>query len=241
MTRRSVNPLCIGIVVLFSFFLIGQDSAAQTDPCNPDPCQGIQNAVPDTCTLIPGGPCAPDDFACDCEMGFYWQDATNTCELPKTVFVTDGLYGGNLVGLAGADQICQTEATDAGLSGTYKAWISDTVSGPAGRFTHATIPYRLVNGTEIAQDWATLSDGSLDSPIAITATGVLVTSDTYVWTNTDPDGIRSSNNVNECCLEWTAQLQTGWYGDATKSDAQWTIITSTSCETESLRLYCFEQ
>jgi hypothetical protein len=246
MYKRNAIPVWIGSVVLISVFVMGQDAAAQTDACAGDPCQSIENAVAGTCTSIPGGVCAPDDFTCDCGVGFTWEQATHTCdELPpaKIVFVTDGLYGGGLGGVAGADQICQTEATSAGLPGTYLAWLSETagITGPINRFTHATIPYRLVNGTEIAQDWTTLTDGSLDSPIAITATGVLVTSDTYVWTNTDPDGVRSSNNENECCKNWTAQSQTGWYGDATKIDAEWTFVWTTECDASYFRLYCFEQ
>lgn len=78
MIRRRLSLACV--VALISTLLLGQDSAAQTDPCNPDPCAGIPNAVPDTCVLIPGGVCAPDDFTCDCDPGYDWQDATNTCE-----------------------------------------------------------------------------------------------------------------------------------------------------------------
>lgn len=80
MIRRSLHPAWIGIVVLSGVFLLGQDCAAQTDPCDPDPCPGIPNAVPGTCEAV-GGSCTPaDDFSCDCEEGFGWKDATNTCE-----------------------------------------------------------------------------------------------------------------------------------------------------------------
>jgi formylglycine-generating enzyme required for sulfatase activity len=83
MVKRSVSTFCIGIVVLFGILLMGQDSAAQTGLCDPDPCEGMPNAVADTCTSIPGGLCQPGDFSCDCETGFVWKDATNTCEEPR--------------------------------------------------------------------------------------------------------------------------------------------------------------
>jgi formylglycine-generating enzyme required for sulfatase activity len=80
MFQRNLIPVWIGIVVLSGVFLMGQDCAAQTDPCKPDPCQGITSAVAGTCTPV-GGACAPTNgFACDCDAAFTWQDATNTCE-----------------------------------------------------------------------------------------------------------------------------------------------------------------
>lgn len=85
-SRATLNDR-VGIVLLaglFLVFLTGQDCAAQSDPCNPDPCQTISNAVPGTCMAI-GGSCAPaDDFTCECQGGFTWQDASNTCEEPQT-------------------------------------------------------------------------------------------------------------------------------------------------------------
>ncbi len=43
-------------VALSAILLMGQDCLAQTDPCNPDPCQSISNAVAGTCTEV-GGAC----------------------------------------------------------------------------------------------------------------------------------------------------------------------------------------
>src|SRR5437868_4155746 len=53
---------------------------------------------------------------------------------PNIVFVTSTRYTANLGGLAGADAICQAHATDAGLPGTYRAWISTAAEAPATRF-----------------------------------------------------------------------------------------------------------
>jgi hypothetical protein len=48
------------------------------------------------------------------------------------VFVTSRAYTGNLGGLAGADAICQTHAAEAGLPGTYVAWLAtSTVTAPS--------------------------------------------------------------------------------------------------------------
>jgi len=53
---------------------------------------------------------------------------------PKFAFVTTWEGDGNIGGLAAADAICQTEAEDAELPGTYKAWLSDSSSSPSTRF-----------------------------------------------------------------------------------------------------------
>lgn len=80
MFKRNLLSVLIGSVLFLGFLLLGQDCVAQGDPCNPDPCLGILNAVPDTCTAF-GGACAPaTDFTCDCDSGYAWEGATHTCQ-----------------------------------------------------------------------------------------------------------------------------------------------------------------
>jgi hypothetical protein len=79
--------------------------------------------------------------------------------------------------MAGADLICQTRAqsaTSLAAPGTYKAWLSSSTAWPADgtRFTQATVPYRLVDGTQIAADWAQLIL-FLDAPIGLDETASL--------------------------------------------------------------------
>src|SRR4051794_29230703 len=63
-----------------------------------------------------------------------------------TVFLYTTLLSGDFGGLANADGICQVAADDAGLGGTYKAWLSDNTASPSTRFTRAAQPYVLPNG-----------------------------------------------------------------------------------------------
>lgn len=101
----------------------------------------------------------------------------------KTVFITSQVFNGNLGGLAGADAKCQQLATAAGLGGTYKAWLSDSTTDARDRLTHATVPYRLVDGTTVANDFTDLTDGSLDAPINRAENGTVVGD--RPWTGTD--------------------------------------------------------
>lgn len=85
MLRRELIPAWVVIILVSGLLLVGQDCPAQTDPCSPDPCGGIENAVEGSChNPIPAGICNPADFKCDCDPGFAWWYSSNTCEEPHT-------------------------------------------------------------------------------------------------------------------------------------------------------------
>ena len=79
MVKRTPVPVWIGVILLAGIFLMGQDYSAQSNLCDPDPCEAIADAIPGSCMLIPGGVCQPDGFACGCAEGYTWQPATRTC------------------------------------------------------------------------------------------------------------------------------------------------------------------
>jgi len=177
--------------------------------------------------------------------------------LPKKVFVTSGAYGGNLGRLAGADSICQNLANAAGLPGTYKAWLSDSINSPAGdpdatppippRFTFSKAPYKTVTGVLIANDWNDLTDGTIQNPINVNEIGG-VNNNEEVWTNTDIYG-----RIYSCdpffsggcsCLNWTSSEHSlnyvGWTGNSGQTDYSWIDSLGAFCNGVN-RLYCFEQ
>jgi hypothetical protein len=194
----------------------------------------------------------------------------------KKVFVSSQLFDGNfgagqkLVGHPLADQRCQALAQQAGRSGSYMAWISgrvDTGAGPlphgvVHRFAQSAGPYVLVDGTKVADNWADLTDGSLDHAIDLTEQGTPVGAEARVWTNTTTGG-QAWDNARQCAAGissdeaggmwtwscgapgWTAgdcRFQSGKYGDAHASSGSWTgtVNSNTGCD-QALRLYCFEQ
>jgi len=158
----------------------------------------------------------------------------------KTVFVTDGSYEGNLGGLAEADEICQAEADAAGLAGEFKAWLSDSTEGPLSRFTHAEVPYRLVNGVVVAYGWDDLTDGEFSQHIDVTATGQ-VDVEQYVWTNTDTGGAPSNAYGDpsiDSCDNWTSRTASGIVG--VTAIWHWTLHGTIGCYSP-IRLYCMQQ
>jgi hypothetical protein len=191
------------------------------------------------------------------------------------VFVSSQLFDGNfgagqrVLGHLEADARCQQLAQAAGLGGSFKAWISgrvDTGEGPLphgvrDRFTQSAQPYRLVDGTQVADDWADLTDGSLDHAIDRDETGAAVSGETRVWTNTTADA-RAWDNGRHCspgpspdipglstwscgAPSWTpgdCRFESGRFGQATSTSGAWTGTTNnnTGCDNR-FRLYCFEQ
>lgn len=191
-------------------------------------------------------PNAPDDESCHVfrtaggQVQFIGSDTTAS---EKRVFVTSTVYTGALGGLAGANAKCAERASAAGLNGVFKAWISDSTSSPATSFTQSATPYVLVDGTEIATDWADLTDGtSLNAAINIDEYGDPGSGSNLVWTNTTPNGTPVQSE-GQSCENWTAVVGgTIMAGARISATTHWTSggLGLTSC-TQLHHLYCFQQ
>ncbi len=155
------------------------------------------------------------------------------------VFVTSTIQPGNLGGLAGADSICQQRATAAGLPGSYRVWLSTITVPASAHLVQSTAPYRLVDGTLIANNWADLADGTLAATINKNENNVAVTTLTSVWTGTNTSGAYAGNGD---CSNWTSS-GTGIFssvGTTASVVAAWTLGSNQGCAASS-RLYCFQQ
>lgn len=159
----------------------------------------------------------------------------------KRVFVASR-FSGNLGGIAGADATCNDHAATAGLSGTYLAWLSDGVVSPDTRFTRSPGSYVLVDGTLVALDYVDLTDGTLLSPINLTADGS-PPFPTRVWTNVTPDGLPTGLTAGFHCNGWLDPTSSfsGSFGLNTAADTTWTAAGSITCDLNQVFIYCFEQ
>jgi hypothetical protein len=168
-----------------------------------------------------------------------------SAQTASRVFITSVTYDGNLGGLQGADQKCKDLAGAAGLGGNWKAWLSDSNTSVASRFNKSTNPYKLLNGTTIANDWNDLIDGNLNAPIMLMENGGTVPGNTRVYTNTTSSGnISSPTSSAANCYNWTSTP--GWpnlasVGIAQYTDAYWTSGFGYFCDFPAAKLYCFEQ
>lgn len=167
----------------------------------------------------------------------------------RRVFVTSNNYNGNLGGLSGADNKCLLSAYNAGLSGpSWKAWLSDGNTSAASRLEHASVPYKLLNSTTIANNWDDLTDGSIQNPIITSEilTTIAPSNGSYaVWTNTTSRGIARPTGNN--CDNWTsaASSSKGFIGLTGVTNVDWTegnsfVFNPLHCDSP-VYLYCIEQ
>jgi hypothetical protein len=163
-------------------------------------------------------------------------------ETSKCMFVTSSLPRGNLGGLAGADATCNALASAADLpgAGDYLAWLSAGGVSPSSRFTRATVPYKEVDGTTIADDWNDLTScdpSCLDAPITLNEAGGVVPVFEGVWTGTSVAGAPQGPD----CSAWTLESGSGQAGIVTNSDQRWTAFGNGNCGSNTFHLYCFQQ
>jgi hypothetical protein len=163
----------------------------------------------------------------------------------KTVFVTNSLTNGHLGGLAGADAMCQAEADEPASivsSGIYLAWISDGEESPDTRFTKSSDPYVLPDGTNIADSYVDLTDGSILHPLNIDATGNTIGFQEF-WTGTISDGTSAPSSVT--CNGWTADpegiVYYGMAGRTNQTSGAWTSFAGRTGCPKQKRLACFQQ
>ncbi len=177
----------------------------------------------------------------------------------KLVFLTSATYDGNdFGGLSGADDECQALADAAGLSGDFRAWISDSFSSPAsdGTFVQSDVPYVRLDGVMVASSWADLVDGTILAQIEVdeegnhpgVTAGAFDAPVRFVWTGTVFDGTSfdsSSGPAN--CVNWTnddpdiqGNAGVGVNGKLLRTGPGWTFDDVTGCDRQG-HLYCFEQ
>ena len=158
------------------------------------------------------------------------------------VFLTSKEYTGAIGdgGVASADRECAALASAAGVPGTFRAWLA-TADGasPATRFEHRSIrPYRLLDGTLVAADFAALGK-TLATTIGLTEKRTAI-SFAYVWTAAERSGAPIADAGD--CLGWTSSdaLAMGGSGESDDASEEWTKFQDIACSTKA-RLYCFEQ
>ena len=158
---------------------------------------------------------------------------------PKKVFVSSATYTADFGGIAGANDICDQLALDAGIHGLYRyrAWLGDDSSGPLDN-SNLNNQFFLVNGDFVGTK-ENLINGNLLVPISITENGDAVSGN--VWTGSDAGGHWDDPTGRlYTCENWTDRNWNGVVGNSTLTDKRWSYEKSAPCGLGQ-RLYCFEQ
>ncbi len=166
----------------------------------------------------------------------------------RYIFVTSTTSGGNLGGLSGADATCQTQADLAALPGTYRAWLSDSITSGASRLTQSSVPYVTPDAAVVANDWSDFTDGTTNvvwmyadatQPNPLNAVGAYI-GEYVTWTNTKSDGTIA--DIGSSCEDWTSDEsvfvsgiwghtydETVYSGMKASYSETWTRLQSMSC------------
>jgi hypothetical protein len=217
-------------------------------------CGGACEACAAAKTCNVNGICAPviagtdPDDECASELDCF----AGQCLQGTVAFVTSSLYDGDLGGLSGADGICQTHATNTCLPGTHMAWLSSSSASPNTRFSQQTTPYRLVDGTKIADSWTDLSDGTLDAPLDLDEYGdpppasIQRCDDktAWAWSGTRSAGEPWVEDPTVHCDDWSSTSAEGSWGGWGETNQLWTSYCYShgggACQSTA-SIYCFEQ
>jgi len=168
----------------------------------------------------------------------------------KRVFVTEGTYAGDLktqgagaTGPEGADNICNQEATIAGIGGTWKAWIRDISFGSGALRVGARGPYARLGDNALVFS-GTFATGNPIVAINRTPSGTVFLADALsypVLSALNNDG--TSKSAGSDCQNWTSS-SSGYdqsYGDCRPTHMHNWSSTGTRYCNRTGRLYCFEQ
>ncbi len=197
---------------------------------------------------------------------------SSACEIERFVFQTSVAVtpGVDFSGLAGADSLCNSLAAASSNAGVvaaaagsgFRAWLSDSTGSVVGRFSAAaqaaTGDFILPDGTVVANDWADLTDGSLDAAISQDEDGnapangtsdcTTVFGEDGVWTNTLSSGAVKDNSAaagNNHCGNWASSAagNDANLGDGGSTGAAWTdsCLASTPQCNRAENLYCIQQ
>jgi hypothetical protein len=162
--------------------------------------------------------------------------ATFTANSNNVVFVSSQTYAGNLGGLAQADALCQGLANNAGLSGTFKAWLAAGTTTGQSRMGTARGWVRP-DGSPFGDTLSGIvTSQQVLNPPALDENGALVSS--AVWTGSDGAG----SPFGMDCSGWTSPSAStnGATGTPTAGPALWLQGGNFMASCNSLlHLYCF--
>jgi uncharacterized protein YegP (UPF0339 family) len=164
---------------------------------------------------------------------------TGTTLSPHKIFSTTNVYQGNLGGLYFADYICQTEALNAGLTGTWKAALSDGSTAASSRISLSQSIYNMrpngSGGPQVVATSAAFWSGTWSNNASYAANGGAAGSTNTYTGSTFAGGVNAGRN----CTNWTTNSAgvNGEFGTNTSTNTAAMANNVINCS-NSASLYC---
>lgn len=155
------------------------------------------------------------------------------------LFATSTGYNGNLGGLSGGDAKCAARATAAGLTGTWKAVLSNSSTNAKDRLSITTKVYNR-KGEKLASNAAGLWDGDIEEDVDYNEYGVEINGNEITWSGTFSNGTKSSDTCNNWTSSTNGNSYWGRVGQADRHDEDWISDTEKHCN-QIYRIYCISQ
>lgn len=168
----------------------------------------------------------------------------------RLAFVTAAPLTMGALGITDADTLCSVEATTAGLTGSFKAYLATTAAAAQTRFalTAAKGGWYRVDGTPFVADPALLMNvsGRPVAPLTQRADGSYMddnpTSHVDVWTGMNGAPNAKSTDATFSCADWTdaTAAGTGRFGQASFIDERFSSSGTDACSTPR-PIYCLQE
>jgi hypothetical protein len=157
----------------------------------------------------------------------------------RIAFVTENNFD-TTSGIAGADAQCASEASSAGLAGTFMALLSTSNASAASRFNLASgsTPYVRPDGIQIGDAPAIASGNALSSGIWQHADGTY--DSVNVWTGSSTPNV--AGTLATTCNDWSSNASTATAipGESSRTDAAWWNKSVTFECTGGASIYCLQ-
>lgn len=154
----------------------------------------------------------------------------------RTVFVSSGTFAGG-TNRDTADTLCSTEASNAGLPGTFVSLLPVTNEAASARLDTGLANWVRVDNVPIATSTTNFINALWQAPIAQLANGTYVLGFTPAWVGgSSPAAVLSSDS--QTCKSWT--VATGSSGYMLSAGSPGYYWSSQACSTAS-RVLCVQQ
>jgi hypothetical protein len=157
---------------------------------------------------------------------------------PNRAFVSIANQPGGFGGPAVADAVCAREARDAGLTGTFIAFMASAAMPDSRARLAGSSGYVLVDGTPVGNTAESMLDSlEVFNPISMQADGTQVVSNGQsTWTGANQIGVYQPSDT---CNDWSDSTTTFTGAGNNVHNASWSGGSAVPCD-NLRRFLCFE-